>query len=57
MSGDNLYGEQPLEFYSEEMTETQRIAISQLGKQLFPVTNFIIYLNQKRSDSRVPKAA
>ena len=30
MSGDNLLGAQPLNFYSEEMTETKWIALSHL---------------------------
>ena len=57
MSGDNRHVSQPLKFYSEEMTETKRIAIAHLEKKLFPVSNSVIYLNQKRNESRVIEAA
>ena len=57
MSGDNQYVSQPLKFYSEEMTETKRIAIAHLEKKLFPVANSVIYLDQKRNESRVIEAA
>ena len=57
MSGDNQYVSQPLKFYSEEMTETKRIAITHLEKKLFPFTNSVIYLDQKRNESRVTEAA
>ena len=57
MSGDNQYGSQPLKFYSEEMTETKRIAIAHLENKLFPVTNSVIYLDQKLNESRVTEAA
>ena len=57
MSGDNQYVSQPLKFYSEEMTETKRIAIAHLEKKLFTVTNSLIYLDQKRNESRVTEAA
>ena len=57
MSGDNQYVSQPLKFYTEEMTETKRIAIDHLEKKLFPVANSIIYLDQKRNESRVTEAA
>jgi len=57
MSGDNQYISQPLKFYSEEMTETKRIAIAHLGNKLFPVANSVIYLDQKLNESRVTKAA
>ena len=57
MSGDNQYFSQPLKFYSEEMTETKRIVIAHLDKQLFPVANTVIYLDQKRCESRVTEAA
>jgi len=57
MSGDNQYISEPLKFYTEEMTETKRIAIAHLGKKLFPVANSIIYLDQKRNESRVAEAA
>jgi len=57
MSGDNQYVSQPLKFYSEEMTETKRIAIAHLEKKLFPVANSVIYLDQKRNESRVIDAA
>ena len=57
MSGDNQYVSQPLKFYSEEMTETKRIAIAHLEKKFFPVSNSVIYLDQKRNESRVFEAA
>ena len=57
MSGDNQYVSQPLKFYSEEMTDTKRIAIAHLKKKLFPVANSVIYLDQKRNASRVSEAA
>ena len=57
MSGDNQYDSQPLKFYTEEMTETKRIAIAHLEKKLFPVANSVIYLDQKRNESRVTEAA
>ena len=57
MSGDNQYVSQPLKFYTEEMTETKRIAIAHLEKKLFPVANSVIYLDKKRNESRVTEAA
>ena len=57
MSGDNQYVSQPLKFHTEEMTETKRIAIDHLEKKLFPVANSVIYLDQKRNESRVIEAA
>ena len=57
MSGDNQYVSQPLKFYTEQKTETKRIAIAHLEKKLFPVTNSVIYLDQKRNKSRVTEAA
>ena len=57
MSGDNKYVSQPLKFYTEEMTETKRIAIANLEKRFFPVANSVIYLDQKRNESRVTEAA
>ena len=57
MSGDNQYVSQPLKFYSDEMTETKRIAIAHIEKKLFPVDNSVIYLDQKRNESRVIEAA
>ncbi len=57
MSGDNRYVSQPLKFYTEEMTETKRIAIAHLEKKLFPVTNSVIFLDQKLNESRVTEAA
>ena len=41
----------------KEMTETKRIAIAHLEKKLFPVANSVIYLDQKRNESRVTEAA
>ena len=57
MSGDNQYVSQPLKFYTEEMTETKRIAIAHLEKKLFTVSNSVTYLDQKRNESRVTEAA
>ena len=57
MSGDNQYVSQPLKCYTEEMTETKKIAIAHLEKKLFPVANSVIYLDQKRNESRVNEAA
>ena len=57
MSGDNQYVSQPLKFYTEEMTETKIITIAHLEKKLFPVANSVIYLDQKRNESRVTEAA
>ena len=57
MSGDNQHVYQPLKFYSEEMTETKKIAIAHLEKKIFPVSNSIIYLDEKRNESRVTEAA
>jgi len=50
MSGDNLYGAQPLKFYSVEMTETKKIALTHLEKKLFPDSNSIIYLHLKHQE-------
>jgi len=57
MSGDNQYVSQPLKFYTEEMTETKRIAIDHLEKKLFTVSNSVIYLDKKRNESRFTEAA
>ena len=57
MSGDNHYDSQPLKFFIEEMTETKRIAIDHLEKKLFPVANSVIYIDQKRNESRFTEAA
>ena len=57
MSSDNQYVSQYLKFYAEEMTETKIIAIAHLEKKLFPVANSVIYLDQKRNESRVIEAA
>ena len=57
MSGDNQYVSQPLKFYSEEMTESKRIAIDHLEKKSFPISNSVIYLDQKRYESRAIEAA
>ena len=57
MSGDDQYVFQPLKFYTEEMTETKRIAIAYLEKKLFPVANSVIYLDQKRNELRVTEVA
>ena len=47
---------QSLKFYTEEMTVTKRIAIAHLEKKLLPVSNSVIYLDQKRNESRVTEA-
>ena len=57
MSGDNQYVSQPLKFYTEEITETKRIAIAHFEKKLFPVSNSVIYLDQKRNESIVIQAS
>ena len=57
MSGDNQYVSQPLKFYTEEMTETKRIAIVHLEKKIFPVANSVIYLDQQSNNLRVIEAA
>ena len=57
MSGDNQYVTQPLKFYTGEMTETKRIAIAHLEKKSFPVANSVIYLDQKRNESKFTEAA
>ena len=57
MSGDNQYVSHPLKFYTEEITGTKSIAISNLEKKIFPVSNSIIYLDQKRNQSRATEAA
>ena len=57
MSGDNQYVSHPLNFHTEEMTERKRIAIAHLEKKLFPFTNSVIYLDQKRNESRVTECA
>ena len=57
MSGDNQYVSQPLKFYTEEMTETKRIAIAHLENKFIPVATSGMYLYQKRNESRVTEAA
>ena len=57
MSGDNQYVFQPLKFYSEEMTETKKIAIAHLEEKLFPIANSVIYLDKKRNKSIFTDAA
>ncbi len=52
MSGDNLYGAQPLKFYSEEMTETKKIALAYFEKKLFPESNSIIHLQRKHQETK-----
>ena len=48
MSGDSLIEAQTFKFYSEEMTETKWIALAHLEKELLPISNSLIYLDQKR---------
>ena len=57
MSGDNLYSEQLLLFYSEEMTETKKIALAHFGNKLFPESNSIIHLQLKYPELKVQKTA
>ena len=57
MSGDYLHGSQPLKFYSEEMTETKKIAIAHLEKKLFPESNSIIQLRRTNQGLKFPNAA
>ena len=57
MSGDNYYVSQSLKFYTEEMTETKIIAIDHLEKKLFPVSHSVVYIDQKRNESRFTEAA
>ena len=57
MSGDNQYVSQPLKFYSEEMTETKKIAIAHLEEKLFPIANSVIYLDKNRNKSIFTDAA
>ena len=57
MSGDNQYDSQPLKFYSEEMTETKKIAIAHLEEKLFPIANSVIYLDKNRNKSIFTDAA
>ena len=57
MSGDNQYVSQPLNFYTEEMTETKRIAIAHLEKKIFPAANSVIYFDQQLNKSRVNETA
>ncbi len=47
MSGDNFYVAQPLKFYSEEMTETKKIALAHFKKKLSHESNSIIHLKRK----------
>ena len=51
MSGDNMLGEQPLKFYSEEVTETKIQLINRL-LIMNAQKNSIIDLNRKRKESR-----
>ncbi len=57
MSGDNQYFSHPVNFYTEEMTESKRIAIAHLEKKLVPVANSAICLGQKRIEPRVAEAS
>ena len=57
MSGDNIYGAQPLKFYSEEMTDTRKIALAHFEQKLFRESNSIIYLQRKYQEIKVPNAA
>ncbi len=57
MSGDNQCLSHPVNFYTEEMTESKRIAIAHLEKKLVPVANSAICLGQKRIEPRVAEAS
>ena len=57
MSGDNLLDAQSLKFYSQEMTETKSIALAHFEEKLVPISNSVIYLEQKRKEFRVTEAA
>tara|TARA_Y100001968_G_scaffold102033_1_gene91995 strand:+ start:161 stop:355 length:195 start_codon:yes stop_codon:yes gene_type:complete len=57
MSGDNLCSNQPLKFYSEEMTETKQIAVSHFENKLFPESNSIIYLHRNQQEIKVSETA
>ena len=57
MSGDNLYGGQPLKFYSEEMTETKMIALAYYEKKLFSENNSIIHLKRRHQEINAPEMA
>ena len=56
MKGDNQYVFQTLKSYTEEMIETKIIAMAHLETKLFPVANSVIYLEQKRNESRFTEA-
>ena len=49
MSGDNLLHEQPLKFYSEEVTETKIVLVHHLLK-LNAQRNSVIDLDRKHKD-------
>ncbi len=49
MSGDNLLGEQPLKFYSEEVTETKIELVQRLLK-LNAQKNSIVDLGRKHKE-------
>ena len=51
MSGDNLLGEQPLKFYSEEVTETKIELVHRLLK-LNAQKNTIVDLDRKHKEWR-----
>ena len=51
MSGDNMLGEQPLKFYSEEVTETKLELVNRLLK-LNVHKNSIIDLDRKQKGWR-----
>ena len=58
MSGDNLYGTQPLKFYAQKMTDTKKIALLiNFEKKLFPESNSKIYIHRKNQEIKVPDAA
>ena len=57
MSGDNFYGAQLLKLYSEEMTETKKIALDCFKKKLFPESNSIIHLQRKHQEIKVSESA
>ncbi len=57
MSGDHLYGTQPIKFYSEAITATKKIALAHVEKKMFPECNSIIHLHRKHQTKKAPKTA
>ena len=55
MSEDSLYGVHSLKFYSEEMTETKKMALAHLEKKLFSESNSIISIQRKHHKIKAPE--